>query len=128
MAFTNGAGPVSAVTEIEARKSNGTGQRREPSRPKSSKLQFPDLAWKRGSDGVLSLVGHRRSGHVQPDRATPGMWRVQWTDGQLSDLTNLTRAKDALARFVESERRRERSLAEEAFRRPLVRQNGGGGS
>jgi hypothetical protein len=126
MSFRDGAGLVSAVTEIEAQKI-GTGERREPSRPKSSKRQFPDLAWKRGSDRVLLPAGYG-FGHVRPDRANPGLWRVQWSDGRLSDLTNLTRAKDALARFVESETRRERSRAEEAFRRSPMRQNGGGGS
>ena len=47
-------------------------------------------------------------GHVVPDSKYAGMWRVQWSDGRRSDLTNLTRAKDALARFAESEERRER--------------------
>ena len=38
----------------------------------------------------------------------PGMWRVQWADGSLSDITNLTRAQDAAACFFETEERRHR--------------------
>jgi len=36
------------------------------------------------------------------------MWRVRWPDGRLSDMTNLTRAKDAVACFMETEERRRR--------------------
>jgi hypothetical protein len=32
---------------------------------------------------------------VVPDANWSGMWRVRWPDGQLSDMANLTRAKDA---------------------------------
>ena len=42
------------------------------------------------------------------DLARPGMWRVQWLDGRLSDMTNLTRAKDAITCFIETEERRQR--------------------
>jgi hypothetical protein len=45
---------------------------------------------------------------VVPDAARPGMWRVRWPDGRLSDMTNLTRAKDAVACFMETEQRRQR--------------------
>jgi hypothetical protein len=45
---------------------------------------------------------------VVPDSAHPGMWRVRWPDGRLSDMTNLTRAKDAVACFMETEERRQR--------------------
>ena len=33
--------------------------------------------------------------HAAPDAVWPGLWRIHWPDGQISDLTNLTRAKDA---------------------------------
>ena len=42
------------------------------------------------------------------DQNYPGMWRVLWPDGQLSDMVNLSRAKDAAASFMESEARRQR--------------------
>jgi hypothetical protein len=34
---------------------------------------------------------------VVPDDVWPGMWRMLWPDGQLSDTTNLSRIKDAAA-------------------------------
>jgi hypothetical protein len=49
-----------------------------------------------------------RKPKVVPDPARPGMWRVRWPDGRLSDMTNLTRAKDAVACFKETEERRQR--------------------
>ena len=49
-----------------------------------------------------------RKPKVVPDSAHPGMWRVRWPDGGLSDMTNLTRAKDVVACFIESEERRQR--------------------
>ncbi len=50
-----------------------------------------------------------------------GMWRVQWPDGRLSDMTNLTRAKDAAACFMETGA--SPAWAAEPIRRPPVRQN-----
>jgi len=50
----------------------------------------------------------QRQPKVVPDSAHRGMWRVRWPDGRLSDMTNLTRAKDAVACFVETEERRQR--------------------
>jgi hypothetical protein len=43
-----------------------------------------------------------------PDAAHPGMWRVRWPNGCLSDMTNLARAKDAVTCFMETEERRQR--------------------
>lgn len=43
-----------------------------------------------------------------PDSVYPDMWRVQWPDGRLSDLANLTRVNDAIACFLESVERRRR--------------------
>jgi hypothetical protein len=41
-------------------------------------------------------IGKRFSGvSVRPDATWPGMWRVHTADGQVSDMVNLTRAKDA---------------------------------
>jgi hypothetical protein len=58
---------------------------------------------------------------VVPDAAHPGMWRVQWPDGRLSDMTNLTRAKDAVACFMETEERRQRGRQRSSEGRPCVR-------
>ena len=49
------------------------------------------------------LVGGQKSGYsVVPDEKYPGMWRVQSPDGTLSDMVNLTRAKDAARSICES--------------------------
>jgi len=32
---------------------------------------------------------------VKPDDRYPTMWRIHWPDGEVSDMVNLTRAKDA---------------------------------
>jgi len=37
---------------------------------------------------------------------------VRWPDGRLSDMTNLTRAKDAVTCFVETEQRRHKTNQE----------------
>jgi hypothetical protein len=37
---------------------------------------------------------------VVPDEKHPGMWRVRSPDGGLSDMVNITRAKDAAATMV----------------------------
>jgi hypothetical protein len=50
----------------------------------------------------------QRQPKVVPDIAHRGMTRVRWPDGRLSDMTNLTRAKDAVACLIETEERRQR--------------------
>ena len=50
----------------------------------------------------------QRQPKLVPDATRPGMWRVRWPDGRLSDMTNLTRAKDAVTCFMETEERRQR--------------------
>jgi len=39
--------------------------------------------------------GNRKLAQVVQDAHWPGMWRVKLPRGELSDLVNLTRAKDA---------------------------------
>jgi hypothetical protein len=57
-----------------------------------------------------------------PDPQYPGMYRVQWSDGRLSDMTNLTRAKDAIAVVQKTATRRAQRLLE-AARSDLTRQD-----
>ena len=52
----------------------------------------------------------QREPKVVPHEAHPGMWQVQWPDGSLSNMTNLTRGKGAIACFKETEERRQRGL------------------
>ena len=63
-----------------------------------------------GADPACARPGRLspRKPKVVPDAAHSGMWRVRWPDGRLSDMTNLTRAKDAVACFMETEERRQR--------------------
>ena len=54
------------------------------------------LKWKRdGGDWVL-LRGRRRMGRVTPDVQYAGMWRSPKSDGGVSDMANLSWAKDAV--------------------------------
>ena len=38
---------------------------------------------------------------VVPDTHWPNMWRIAWPDGRLSDMANLSRAKDAAQAIAE---------------------------
>ena len=58
---------------------------------------------------------------VVPDANWRGMWRVRWPDGSLSDMVNLTRARDAVACFLETAERHRRRAPAEAHRSPVVR-------
>jgi hypothetical protein len=50
------------------------------------------LAW-RGND--LHLRQGRKLVSIVPDEKYPGMWRVRYPDGRLTDMVNRTRAKEA---------------------------------
>jgi hypothetical protein len=39
--------------------------------------------------------GSRSLARIIPDDRWPGMWRIHWPDDRISDMANLTRAKDA---------------------------------
>ena len=52
------------------------------------------LAWRRDGNGWLLLAGRRRFGRVVPDPKYPGMWRSVKAGGQLSDMSNLSWAKN----------------------------------
>ena len=56
------------------------------------------LSWRTDVGGCFSLHFGRRTPaliHVVPDGEWPHMFRVRSADGTLSDMVNLTRAKDA---------------------------------
>ena len=55
-----------------------------------------DLTWKRnGADWVLHRK-RRRMGRVVPDSKNPGMYRIALSGGRLSDMANLSWAKNAV--------------------------------
>jgi hypothetical protein len=60
------------------------------------------LSWRR-ADGRLFLF-HRNDRNplvtIEPDSKYPGMYRIRFPDGGLSDMVNLTRAKDAALAFA----------------------------
>jgi hypothetical protein len=51
-----------------------------------------DIRWE---GHQLRLLTGRLLATVEPDRQWAGMYRVQFRDGHLTDMVNLTRAKDA---------------------------------
>ena len=50
-----------------------------------------DLHWK---DSRLYLGNPATGYSITPDAKYPSMWRVRYPDGSLSDIVNLTRARD----------------------------------
>ena len=60
------------------------------------------LKWRRHADGRLFLIHRKRNPLVivEPDSKHTGMYRVRFPDGGLSDMVNLTRAKDAAFAFA----------------------------
>jgi hypothetical protein len=56
-----------------------------------------DLRWK---DDRLMVRGRWSGARIVPDPKWPKMFRVEFPEGVLSDMVNLTRAKDAAAHLV----------------------------
>jgi hypothetical protein len=54
-----------------------------------------DLAWKRDGADWLLLHKRRRMGRVAPDHKHRGMYRLLLSRGRLTDMANLSWAKDA---------------------------------
>src|SRR5262249_39517935 len=61
---------------------------------KMARVRFP-VAHTRDKSAAGAYVA------IVPDERFPGMYRLKCTDGSLSDMVNLTRAKDALAAMHE---------------------------
>jgi len=55
-----------------------------------------DLHWQ----GPYLYAGTRRAAAIVQDKTYPGMWRVRQPDGSLSDMVNLTPARDAAMAMV----------------------------
>ena len=55
-----------------------------------------DLIWEGNQLRPLSGRG-RPLAFIEPDKTWPGMWRVRLVDGWLTEMANLSRAKDAAA-------------------------------
>jgi hypothetical protein len=60
-------------------------------------LGYADFRWK----GDKLILGTRNTGcKIIPDATWPMMFRVEYPPGTISDMTNLTRAKDAAISIV----------------------------
>ena len=70
---------------------------------KSGGITASPLAWRRDGTGWLLLAGRRRFGRVVPDSKYPGMWLSVKAGGQLSDMSNLSWAKNAVLVAAERE-------------------------
>jgi hypothetical protein len=68
--------------------------RNTPLKPSNERLEytygFYGLSW----DGGILKCGRRKVGSIERDQAFPGMWRVRLPSGRLTDMVNLSRAKD----------------------------------
>src|SRR5262249_42774136 len=85
-----------------------------------------DLTWRRERDGSLVLCRAGSSAilaRVVADHVYPSMWRVKMPSGKLSDMTNLTRAKDAAMSIVLSILNREQKVQETALEAPPTAPN-----
>jgi hypothetical protein len=60
-----------------------------------SELIGCNLTWRRDGANWVLLHKHRRMGRVVPDNEHRGMFRVALSRGRLSDMANLSWAKDA---------------------------------
>jgi hypothetical protein len=70
----------------------------------------PDLIWIGRRLRLFSRSG-RVLASIEPDRAWPGMWRVRLPDGHLTDMVNLSRARDAAASLALAALNRHREAA-----------------
>ena len=85
-----------------------------------------DLTWRRERDSTLVLcrAGSRAIlAQIVSDRVYPSMWRVKMPSGTLSDMTNLTRAKDAAMSIALSILNREQKVQETASEAPPTAPN-----
>lgn len=60
-----------------------------------------DLYWTRDGDDWVLKLGKRKLGRVFRDSKYPNMWRSQRADGRLSDMANLSWAKNAVLACAE---------------------------
>jgi hypothetical protein len=65
-------------------------------RNKALDLIGASLKWKRAGTGWRLFDGSRRMGDVIPDAKHPGMWRSVMSGGRLSDMANLSWARNAV--------------------------------
>ena len=92
MLTRNGKAPGSAANDHEGQKFVDTGERDKRSCSRTQNLAQVSLHYG-DSTKVLATVA--------PDPLWPAMFRVQWPDGSLSDLGNVSRIRDAAEALCE---------------------------
>jgi hypothetical protein len=65
-------------------------------RKRATELIGATLTWKRSGKGWRLFDGKRRFGEVVPDSKYPNMWRIVLSGGRLSDMANLSWARNAV--------------------------------
>lgn len=69
---------------------------------KDEKMSVPSSGVaERASNAPGAFRDRRRNPRAIPDTTYPGMWRVCWPDGRISDMANLSRVNDAIANFLD---------------------------
>jgi hypothetical protein len=66
-----------------------------------------ELTWRTAGDALALCHGQTVLVHMMPDPRLPGMWRVRYRDGRISDMANITRAKETSIRFALAELNRQ---------------------
>jgi hypothetical protein len=88
-----------------------------------------DMYWVRDGDGWVLKLGRRKLGRVFPDKQYPGMWRSRRADGRLSNMGNLSWAKNAVFGAAERDIQPSKMPIKHAFsegKSPPVRLNAEG--
>jgi hypothetical protein len=76
-----------------------------------------DLRWRDDGDGLALYHGKQIMAQIVPADRCPGLWRIRFDDGRLSDLANITRIKDAAVSSVLADlRMQETALAASPMR------------
>jgi hypothetical protein len=74
------------------------------------KMAREELRWRREGKAWALHLGRKAVSLVivRPDETYAGMFRIHWADGQVSDMVNLSRAKDAALSMCATEARKAR--------------------
>jgi hypothetical protein len=78
---------------------NGGGRTLDIDRGETRSHESPlvrSLAWRKVGNSWQLFAGKRRFGKVVPDSKHPGMWRCPRSGGRLSDMANLSWARNAV--------------------------------
>jgi len=78
---------------------NGGGRTLDIDRGETRSHESPlvrSLAWRKVGNCWQLFAGKRRFGKVIPDSKHPGMWRAPLSGGRLSDMANLSWARNAV--------------------------------